>query len=294
MDVLSDTNYSEWPEFILVSAYSILKCNGTETEVIEESPPTPLSGDVLPVYHNSFYGLTWDEENVWYMVDSDRTTYRRDQLALLGHEYLDIPGEYTGSHQIHYHDGVIAITCAGSSELAIVDLEVEADRSRFYWGNDHINSVFADGDTWWVNSNNVTTRSWSEIVQIDNQGNVLQEYSVGKQVHNIAKIGDLLYVCSSGDGKFIEANLTDDTTREISGLNWVRGLTVTEKHIIIGSSITEPDRQKRFAGGCQVHLLDRETLEILDTLMFTDIGPIHEIRGTVGDLAHNGIDFPGV
>ena len=37
--------------------------------------------------------------------------------------------------------------------------------------------------------------------------------------------------------------------------------------------------------------------EILDTLMYADIGPVHEIRGTRGtrgDLAHNGIDFPGV
>lgn len=291
MDVLSKTNYSEWPEFILVSAFSILKCNGTETKVIRELDPTAFK---------TYYGMTWDHlDTIYYTEHSGEGMFTdRDKITLMDDQYDDIKilyGAYPNSHQIHYDNGQLAVTCAASSQLCIVDVDTEEGAASFHWDTEHVNAVFSDGATWWVNMNNIPRRNESEILQIDAAGETLKSLLLGTQVHNIARIGDLLYVCSSGDGRLIVYNLvTDEIDAEISGLNWVRGLTVTEKNIIIGSSVTETSRVKRFGGGCQVHLLDRETLEMLDTLMFTDIGPIHEIRGTVGDLAHNGIDFPGV
>jgi hypothetical protein len=208
---------------------------------------------------------------------------------------------FSATHQIHYHGGQIAITAPMTNSVATVD--TVSDKAVFHnWTEfktnvNHINAVWRDGDTWWVNYHNQTLGSPSCIVQLTSDFTTpLKKINIGTQVHNVARVDNLLYICSSGENKLLVYDLdTDKVVKEADGFKWIRGLAITEDYILVGSSPVQKDRKRRYQDVSCVKQLDRETLRCLVTTWLPDQGPVYEIRVTSErDYAHNGIRFPGV
>jgi len=117
---------------------------------------------------------------------------------------------------------------------------------------------------------------------------------LGRDIHSVFVDGELLYVGDSGNGRLTILNMVTKEETYVNLGMWTRGIAVTKKYILVGTSIFSP-RRNRLLGHGQVSLLDRKTLEVLDTKVFDDVGAVMEVRVVdEHDYAHNEIQFPGV
>jgi len=293
LNVTSATGYYDWPPFIMSTAFSIVTCCDGVYKLAKHTEQ----------YRRSFYGVTWDEDTIYCSRSVDDEHGYHEQLISMSPDFREesiLSEDISSAHQICYHGGNIAVTSPGEETRGW--LLNTTTRETSTWGEgienaEHLNAVWRDYDSWWINFNNHALAGKSKIVNLsDDLSTVLKTIDVGEQVHNIARVGDLLYICSSGEGKLLVYSLyAGKVVEEVAGLDWVRGLVITDEYIIVGSAIKTTDQTQRLTASTQVNLISRTTLAVLDTLTFESCGPVYELRG-IGpvDLAHNGIAFPGI
>jgi hypothetical protein len=293
LNVSSSNGYTNWPPFIMTTAFSIITCCDSVYKSVKHADQTT----------RAFYGITWDEDTIYCSRVLDDEDGRSEHLISLGPDFKEIdvlPGIFSSAHQIHYHENSIAIASPGEETRGwLLDTTTH---EAVIWGDnidnaEHLNAVYRDDNSWWVNFNNHTLGGKSKIVNLsDDFSTIIETIDIGDQAHNIARVGDLLYICSSGEGKLLVYSLsTKNIVDEVEGLDWVRGLVITDDYILVGSAVKTTDQAQRLNSCTEVHLIDRTTLVVLDTLTFSECGPVYELRG-IGpvDLAHNGIAFPGI
>jgi len=292
VNVVSSTGYDSWPSFIMSSAFAITTYNNGVCNTIKQ----------VSEGGRAYYGITWDESVIYHTRVLDTSDGYIECLVSLDSEYNELSswaGNFSASHQICYHDGNVAIAQVESSSVALVNMEQALNTLDWTVDIDsaeHLNAVWRDNDSWWVNFNNHAISGRSKIVNVsDDFSTIIETIDIGNQVHNVARVGDLLYICSSGEGKLLVYSLSaKEIINVVEGLEWVRGLVITDEHIIVGAAVATADREFRLRACTEVHLIDQATLSIVDTLTFEGCGPVYELRGTGPvDLAHNGIRFPG-
>lgn len=285
----------EWPSFLLSTADRVLYWS-EEKQVTLDSEKGP------------YYGITWDENHIYYTRGSGLSPHGRDQLVASNGSNIirEFPGYFPGAHQIIYYAGHVYITVTSRNAVAKVSV-LNGQESFFNWtGHDqdvnHINGIWRDVDCWWVCYHNYAEKSDtsavnSRIAQLcEKFENVVNVVDLGVGIHNCVRVGNTLYICSSAENRLLLYDLSEsNVVRDVCDLNWVRGLSITSDYLVLGVSEVAVAKSDRLLGDAAVYLLDRKTLDILDKKVFSGTGPVYGLRVTsVEDLAHNNIKFPGI
>jgi hypothetical protein len=284
------SNKVKWPAFLLSSYRGCWKVVGSEINCIHRG-------------HGLYYGITWSEDTIYVGYRGSQAD-NVPEVVMLNRNYKQFgkaPGAFNEVHQILYVNGKLFVTATMDNAIDVVE---GRKRTRVNWTDteedrDHINSIFFDGEDFWVcyHSLNIKDRSKKEslVVKLDNSlTEVLEEYYVGRGIHNVFVDNEYIYVCDSSTGSLARLNIVSGNVVRVPLGPWTRGLAVTEDYILVGSSVKGP-RGMRLEGDLCVHLLDRNTLDVLDGRVFADFGAVFSIR-VIGerDYAHTDILFPGV
>ncbi len=285
----------KWPSFLVSTEVSL-------------SLHTPTKEVVLATEGFPFYGITWDKGNIYYTRGTGRSPHNRDQVVVLDKTYREVgtlPGVFPEAHQIHFDGDRLLVTVTHRDSLASINLDTKQEQFYNWTGvgtdENHINCVWPDTDGIWVGYHSYAADPEppplsSRLVLMDEQFSTIKKtIDIGLGSHNVARIDDLLYICSSNENKLLVYSLSKGgVVQEVPNLRWVRGMAITDKYIVLGASVVQEDRSKRHLGDGKVFLLDRDSLDILDTKVLSDSGPLYELRvvGTT-DYAHNGVPFPG-
>ncbi len=250
-----------------------------------------------------YYGITWDESSVYLAhkknlpgcVGPQITVFDRD-LNICG----VVPGTYVDVHQILYRRGELYITNTECNRVDIYDgVAVRSvNWTEFDTGVNHINSLFFAGTALWSCHHNLVSRgnhTYSELVRLSpDLKYVARRIRVGRDLHNVFVGYGKVYTLSSLDEELLEVSLATGVVLRRTHIGmWPRGFAATDKYFLVGVS-TKIDRSNRPDGRSEVHLVDRQTLKVVDSMRIDGVGVMHDIRVTSEpDYAHNGIPFPG-
>jgi hypothetical protein len=288
----------KWPTFIVTSA--------ADVRVVSES-----NQSVVHKGSGLYYGLSWSADETYVLARSGKTRQGHPDILVLGKDLKvksTLPGHYADGHQIHCDGETLYVTHTAKNAIEAINLKSKK-AVRHNWtphktDKNHINSIWKDegrGGFWvgyhnWAVKATKGTFEGSVVVRV-NEGltKIVEQYPVGHGSHNTVRVGDELYICSSGDHALIVFDLkTQKTTNQIDTGYWVRGIGITDDYIVLGATSVSGDRTGRLTGDSEVYLLDRKTLATLDRKTLVGTGSIYELR-LIGceDYAHNGIEFPG-
>jgi len=264
-----------------------------------------VSGSGARVLHTGkgiYYGISWDKDKI-YVAHRTGISGAGPDISVMNKDYKivgSVPGDFSDVHQILYANGNLYVTVTSYNSVAVFD---GTNTWMANWTGttkdiNHLNSIHFDGEFFWVAYHNYVakhaTSLYSEVVKVDRElTTVLDSFDLGRDIHSVFVDGELLYVGDSGNGRLTVLNMVTKEETYVDLGMWTRGIAVTKKYILVGTSIFSP-RRNRLLGHGQVSLLDRKTLEVLDTKVFDDVGAVMEIRIVDEcDYAHNGIKFPG-
>jgi hypothetical protein len=284
-----------WPTFILSSSHAAWLVGPTKHRKIHEG-------------FGLYYGLTWDSSNIYVGYRGTQATAPTDRvqrIAVLDKEYNQkklVPGVFLAIHQILYTRGKLYVTATSIDAVYSVDL-LNGHRETHDWvghGTDihHINSLFDDGNHFWVCYHNLDGRSTmekkSQMVKLIPSLSVVEElHNLGKSSHNIYVDSKYVYTCNSNAGSLMRKNRRTGELESAAVGGWARGLAVTDDFILVGSS-TRGAPGLRDLGSLTVHMLDRETLQLIDERLFPGFGGVYDLRiVSQPDHAHNALPFPG-
>lgn len=282
----------KWPSFIVAGYRSLVLVHNNKCNV------------VLNDHNTLYYGITWDN-NYIYLGNRNYSYYNTGIISVMNSDYKvidQVPGTFPQIHQILYANEKLYITVTMHNSIAIFDGQgtVVKNWTSTIKDLNHINSIWFDGEYFWICYHNKVTSDKvfysSQIIKMDKElTSIIEFFEFSKDIHNVYMDGEWLYTCDSKSNKFCALNIHTKEQKFVDIGMWLRGLAVTDDYIIVGGSIIGKTDKERENGDAKVYLLNRDTLEVLDTKLFKDVGAVTEIR-VVGeqDYAHNGIKFPGV
>ena len=287
-----------WPSFIVTTANDVRLLTGDSESVVH-------SGNGL------YYGLSWCADNIYILGRNGVRKPGHPDVFVLDKDFNTtgcLPGEFADGHQIHCDGERLYTTNTANNAIGVVDLKTnttfEHNWTNYKVDKNHINSVWKDENYFWVGyhqwfrpKDKGKFEVGSKVVKISSDfSSVLEEHTVGYGNHNVVRVGNELFICSSGNHEFVVYNLESrDVSRKVDTGYWVRGIGITDKYIVLGATSISGDREGRLTGDSEVYLLDRETLVTIDKKILKNTGSIYELR-LVGcdDYAHNKISFPGI
>ena len=248
------------------------------------------NGKLKMVKRANFYGLTWNEEDVfwsWNHPTIHKSVIESRERGILPLEVRDV-------HQILWAQDRLWITCTAydkviwwqDGDTGFIQLHPNDAADNL-----HINSLWEwDG------------RVIAMISGLHNIGVLISltddwTFVIGPIFyHNFYIKGDTLYGCykdKEGVSGLFRKSLVDGQIEELpfgSGA-FARGLTHDGDVFLVGCSESLP-RDQRFNGGSQVLMINDE-FKIVDSVELQDTGQIRDVRLLEGDLAHNRLPFPG-
>lgn len=280
----------KWPSFILTTACHLLYVRSDGTY------------EVLHTGNGLYYSSTWDDRQI-YVAHRKGFRSQHPEISILDSDYQVrgcVPGDFPDVHQIYYSGGSLYAMVTALDSVAVWDGAQTVYRN--WTGHDvdthHMNSIWGDGEHFWVCYHNAVTRGEhpsSNVVKVDRTlQQVVDSFEVGKDIHCSFVLGDKLFVGNSGAGELMVLDIETRVVEATVPLGmWTRGLACTDTHLVVGASVFA-ERRDRIYGHGKVCLLDRETLAVLDERVFPDVGAVCGLRVTdTVDYAHNGVRFPG-
>ena len=170
-----------------------------------------------------------------------------------------------GCHQIDCKDNYLYVTDTYNNSIIKIDsLNMNivgryypigpnyGDRSLSNYG--HINSIFFNDDHIYILCHNETmkTSKRSEVLKCDGNLNVLQrvEFQAGN-AHNVVLYKGDLVICDSKGKRLV----TEDGSTQFKFENFTRGLSITDKYIVVGES-EYAKREERHAKGGWINIFD--------------------------------------
>ena len=279
----------KWPSFLLSGARDLILVDGNKTRVLHTG-------------YGIYYGISWDKDNIYVAHRTGLHDIGPD-VSMMDRNYKvtrSVPGDFSDVHQILYANDKLYATVTSYNSIGVFDgnQTVLANWTGVKEDKNHINSIWFDGKYFWVGYHNFVakhgTSEYSRVVKVNQDlTTVLDAFDLGRDIHSVFVDGDLLYVGDSANGRLTVLNMKTKKESFVDIGMWTRGIAVTDEYILVGASIFAP-RRSRLLGHGQVSLLDRETLDIVDTRVFDDVGAVMEIRVVDQvDYAHNEIPFPG-
>jgi hypothetical protein len=271
----------EWPNFVLLS--------GRAVSIVENkrivSQPIICRGDIyLP-----FFGLTWNEEKIFLGRRSQEG--KNDVVEVYDKQWNRlsvIPYFFSDLHQVH----IIKFSTYPKNRVYIVesntDTIYEWDEHNLYKrfssnnkdGSYHINSVWNDGQCFWLCCHNWASKMdrSSFFLKLDKDFKIIDKYNYGIDAHNIFIDNTFLYTCSSFEQTFNRLNLNTKESLSIPIAGFTRGLAATQKYFLVGASPKKNHKDRISDSDCRVYLIDRKSFEIVDYINFEKIGLNVDIR----------------
>ena len=284
-------NKLEWPSFIVAGYSSIALVHDNKCNIIVNND------DVC------YYGITWDSDYI-YFGHRNKQHPNIGTVSVMTSDYniIDrVPDNFPDVHQILYVNNKLYVTITAHNSIAIFDgKEVTMKNWTSTTLNlNHINSIWFDDEYFWLCYHNKVSHQDifhnSQIIKMNKElTSIVEFFEFGKDIHNVYMDDEWLYTCDSVSNRLCALNVHTKEQKSVDIGMWIRGLAVTDNYIIIGGSIIGKNDEERQKGDAKIYLLSRDTLEILDTKLFKDIGAVYEIRIVdQQDYAHNNILFPG-
>lgn len=239
------------------------------------------------------YGLTWNEQDIFYSENVNTTMIRTLEGHDCGFEGLD------NTHQILWHRGKLYVTNTSQDRVISWDgkhhkeIAFKPGRSDAY----HINSLWCRGPCLYVLESGLTG-SFPPVIRVLENDEVVDSIILERNhlLHNIYIENDFLYGCYKTIEPMSGIYKTSLKTRKMEkkpmGSDaFMRGLARTSKYFYFGMSLSEP-REKRGIGDSTV-LIMYKNFKIKDEIVLKDTGALCDIRIIdEPDLAHNGIACP--
>lgn len=271
----------KWPDFILLSgrAVSVIKNKKMEKILFRNR------GNIyLP-----FFGLTWNEKNI-FLGRRSREKYN-DVVEIYDNQWnrlSTIPFFFSDLHQIY----LVKYKYYPENRIYIVNSETdiiyEWDEHNLYKrfssekgdGSYHINSIYCHNNHFWICCHNWASKNNSKsfFLELDDDFNIINRFDYGIDAHNIFVDKNFLYTCSSFENTFNRLNLISRETDSIYLNGFTRGLGVTDKYFLVGSSTNKTHKERISDCDCNVYLIDRSKFDIVDSMTLKSIGLNVDIR----------------
>ena len=290
----------QWPNLITVTGLGI---HFLKNDVFS----TP---DFVTKKYYAPYGLSWDNNGV-YLCECPNVIH---YFSKNKNNNITFPCYPQGKayHQFFYFDGYLYIASNGNDSVNKYDVKnkkldkqciLKPSKSSNKAGDQdwsHINSVFSDGNRFYIVHHNFKNPSYISVLDMDL--NFIEKIeNVGKQNHNVCVIKDELYSLSSAETQITKYDLKTKKMKQISfdiskfGLDsklcYLRGMAKTKDCFVIG--ITHSHGRDLRDSKQSYLLMFSNNLDLLDVKELPATGQIREIRAiSEKDFAHNGLEFP--
>lgn len=286
----------KWPAFVVATVNSVTLIDNDRSKLLH-------SGQGL------YYGISWDENNIYLLARSGKRRQGHPDIVTLDKNYSTvrkiIDGSFLDAHQIYCDGPNLYVTSTHLNCVEVVNLStgvsVQKNWTKCKSDINHINSIFKDGDEFWVIYHNWTSKTGlpSEAVKVDcDLSKEIVKYRLADSgcLHNVAKVDNLIYTCSSASHALLVYDLdTNSVVKNIPLGYWLRGIGISDDYIVLGSTSVSENRKGRLTGDSEIYLLDRKTFDVIDIKTLKDTGSIYDLRlAGCEDYAHNNIDYPGV
>lgn len=170
-----------------------------------------------------------------------------------------------GCHQIDVFEDHIYVTDTYGNSVIKLDNQGSQVERYFPFGTlssgrgssnyVHLNSIFFTEDSVCLMCHNETSKTGrkSKIVVLDRDfSSLLSEIEVGENAHNVVVRGGVFNWCNSGAGL-----LSSSVGKNVSFDNFTRGLSVTDRYVVVGES-EYAKRQHRTRVGGWLNFFDHE------------------------------------
>ena len=160
-------------------------------------------------------------------------------------------------HQIDYIGNLLYITVATKpkSEVFVLDEKYKiVDKFVAGWDNAHLNSIFEFGGMINIIAHNRTAKTGrkSDLIRLDKNHNVKEiKKSIGRSCHNYYTNGKTELWCNSHGNSIIK---NGKMFKEFVITEFIRGLSVSEKYLIVGSTMLNKDKGLRSDGAGKVYI----------------------------------------
>jgi hypothetical protein len=220
----------------------------------------------IKILNGQYYGITRNKDR-WIIFQS-LPLLKKGRLVSIdddGNIQMLLKKMSHGCHQIDCKDNYLYITDTYNNSVIKVDLfdmnivgryypigPNYGDRSLSNYG--HINSIFFYGDYIYILCHNETmkTSKSSEVLKCDGNFNVLQriEFQAGN-AHNVSIYKGNLVICDSKGKRLV----MEDGSTLFDFEHFTRGLSMTDKYIVVGES-EYAKREERHTKGGWINIFD--------------------------------------
>lgn len=261
------------------------------------NPFTGLTSYIEGILGMRSWGLTWNSESLFicYWLGKQSVIVEYD-LRFTAVDIHEPPPEFMfiAPHQIVWTDDRLWITDTQHDRIVLWDgkkdwyawelfsLESQMSKSS---GEDqhHINGCFPHEDGIWVVCHNNKKGSFVRKYQRASPVAILQEQSVGFQIHNIWPCNGTYVVCNSGRGRITDI---DDNDIVRTG-GFPRGVAATPENTFIGCSAHHFKCKSREDVDGSIVVLDH-SLKVVHKCIMHGFGQIYEVRAlNIRDKAHS-------
>lgn len=272
---------------------------------------------VLEDHRPEYYGISWFADSDQLVlshsgIDNDSLldleAYANSEKGCISFGEETTPSLLSQPHQILCaSNGWVIATNTGRNCITIYNPvngfykelrvnDVRWDRlSKTDYSGDHFNSVYIKNNFLYVLAHGFNKKAYVLKYSYP-ECKLLEQYplSNAKGVHNIwVDDSDNILVLNSSQGEIIEVK-NNKILWKSNIEAYLRGLAVSEKLIIVGSSRIEARENRKFLPS-DLWLIQRENFQTKECLFLGDYGGVHEIRLLdTEDFAHHSHSFKGV
>ena len=245
------------------------------------------------------YGVTWNSDYLFALfADTSVTDGTNQNIRLFDHQLNPVRdilmGEIAGVHQILWSDGMLWITSTNDDTIVIADEQGEIIKrwrpvpefDEKHPGKQHVNSI-------WINNGYIYTIAHglnfgNPAIYCHNESfDMIFKRAIRRRAHNVYRHREKLFYIQNGMVVF------QNGSEIYVGEGMMKGLSVTDNRIYVGSSRIIEDRATRLSNPYGVLFeLDYDFNTITNYQL--DAGPVGEIRTlNQKDYAHHGMVWAG-
>ena len=257
-----------------------------------------FNNDKITTLHEGsgvYYGVTWNKETLFvaarYGYKDELGQTERVMMFGRGLRFKGFlkcaDSANAGFHAMQYDPktNYLWITAPNQNKVIVINLatrerhDVYPNKARVGTNWNHFNSVTIDGDKMMVNAHNgISAIPHGQIYFCDRE-KLTTSYVIDMrrsvQSHNCFMFNGELHTCSSNTGQI--TNYAGVSLRQGRIRGYVRGISITEKFLLVGES-ARAAREDRVNADGFIHVYDRWNLKHLRTISFPNCGQILAIR----------------
>ncbi len=250
--IKKDTNFPDDLEFFVsTSPYGLMVIN-------KEKNYHPT--------HRTSFGITYDfDSHLWFVCSEGEARGRIRRIR--GYAVIDrisLPDYCNGKvHQIDFLNGMLYVTVTTKvSEILLLDPKNDFKISEkiipVARKGAHINSIFSFKNYIYMIAHNKTQQTGlkSSLIIMDQNNKIIkQRDDIGSSCHNYYTDGKREFWCDSHGGSLIS---NSKVCIKFDENEFIRGLSVSNKYIIIGSTEMRDEQLLRLSANGKIYVFDNK------------------------------------